>query len=47
LRSTSTFAKCLTNTILGLQNWGQGRIQHNPELCCGLAFCLLGFLLLF
>ena len=43
LRSTSTFAKCLTNTILGLQNWGQGRFQHNPELCCGLRILFVRF----
>ena len=35
--------KCLTNTMLGLQFWGQGRFQHNPELCCGLRILLLGF----
>ena len=36
---------CLTNTMLGLQFWGQGRFHHNPELCCGLLIFLLVFLL--
>jgi hypothetical protein len=45
--SDSWLPKFLTNTMLGLQFWGQGRFQHNPVLCCGLGIFFLGFLLLF